>query len=394
MSKRSTENDRSSRLSRRGFLTGATGAAAGAVLSDIAAGPSALALFDSPLLLSADGPMLSPAAFASLLRNSTAESSEADTYGAGGITAELERHMAETLGKEAALFVPTGTLANQIAIRVLSGPKSHIVVQDSSHVFRDEYGIAETMSGKKPINLSPNEATFSVEALEEVVFRHPSDIGAISIETPVRRLHGERFRFGGLEQVTAFARDRGIRMHLDGARIFIESSYTGIPVRSYAACFDTVYVCLYKCFGAGSGAILCGSKEAIERASELRNLFGARLFKTWPYAAVALHLARGFEERFDRARMKAERLFKRMNASGLFRVEPIPNGTNVFRLHVEGESPETFRHKMSGDDLRWSSYGFTETYGLLRVNETWNSMDDDELFARMRRGVARKARIR
>jgi threonine aldolase len=206
----------------------------------------------------------------------------------------------------------------------------------------------------------------------------------------VRRLLGERFDFAQLEQVAAFARERNIGMHLDGARIFIESAYTGVPVRDYAACFDTVYVCLYKCFGAGSGAVLCGSRPLIEEAAAVRNLFGARLFKSWPYAAVALNLARGFEARFAEAKTKAERFFGRVNDSALFRVEPLRNGTNVFRLYIAGESPRAGRRLSERYSL--VVVRFTNDYAILRVNETWNRMDEDVLFQRMKRAIVRNAR--
>lgn len=370
-------------LSRRVLLSTAGAAVTGLALPMAAHGTSPGPRFDSPLLLSADGPVLTPAAFAAVLKDSVSESSSPDTYGEGGATAEIEAFMAKALGKEAALFLPTGTLSNQLAIRILSEHKSHVVVQDQSHVFRDEFDIAQTVSGKTLLNLAPGKADFSADTLGEAIARHPGHIGMVSIETPVRRLLSQRFEFGKLKEISALCRERDIRMHLDGARIFIEAVYTGIPVREYAALFDTVYVCLYKYFGAGGGAVLCGTRDVIAKAAEFRNLFGARLFRSWPYAAVALRFAKGFEERLGQAKARSERVIKRMNETSRFRVESIPNGTNVYRLYVNGASPQIFRQRMSGNGIRWSDFEFTETYGILRVNETWNEIDEDALIDRM-----------
>lgn len=373
-------------MNRRSLLLAACAASAGPSI----AYPKAAArnfFFDSPLLLSADGPILSPTAFTEVLKRSIGSNDEPDTYSEGGWTERLENYIAERLGKEAAMFCPTGTLANQIAIRVLSGDKAHVIVQDQSHVFRDEHDIAQAMSGKTLITAALGAASFSVEFFKDLLQRNPNSIGAVSIETPVRRLLGERFDFRELQAISAVSREYGVGTHLDGARIFLESAYTGKSVREYASLFDTVYICLYKHFGAGSGAVLCGSKGLIARAREVRSQFGATMFKSWPYAAVAMYFARGFEERFGDAQRKAVRLFDKINDTKLFRVEPIPNGTNVFRLRIKNSAPESFRRKMSRDGIRWASFGFTPDYAILRVNETWNRIHESDLVERMKRAA-------
>ena len=100
-------------------------------------------------------------------------------------------------------------------------------------------------------------------------------IGAIQIETPVRRKIGEVFDFDEMQRISRWAREREIGLHLDGARLFLASAYSGIPVRQYAALFDTVYVSLYKYFNAASGAILAGPKTLLENSFQARRMFGA-----------------------------------------------------------------------------------------------------------------------
>lgn len=375
-------------MDRRTFLA-ASGAAGLASTTSGSAADAALGTpFESPLLLSADGPMFTPVEFAAQLQRSIAANISADVYGEGGATAELEQFIAQAVGKEAAVFLPTGTLANQLAIRILAGSRPGVVVQDQSHVFRDEFDMAQVSGGKTLVNLAPNGATFSGAEFQSVISARAGGVGAVSIETPVRRLHGERFDFREMERISHIARENGIGRHLDGARLFIESAYSDLPLRRYADLFDTVYICLYKCFGAGSGAVLCGSRAHIAEAIRLRNLMGARLFATWPNAAVALHLARGFETRFAGVRLSAERFFERLNDSGLVKVSQVERGTNVYRFEVSRGSPEEFRKKVAGNGIRWAGYGFTPGYGLFRVNETWAYMDEGALLDRMRAALA------
>ena len=123
--------------------------------------------------------------------------------------------------------------------------------------------------------------------------RVETPIGAIQIETPVRRRQGERFDFDEMKKAAAWARAHNVGLHLDGARLFLESAYSARPVKEYAALFDTVYVSMYKYFNAASGAILAGPEGTacgpLPYAPDVRR----RLPHVWPFAAVALHYSTG-----------------------------------------------------------------------------------------------------
>ena len=177
--------------------------------------------------------------------------------------------MAALLGKEMALFLPSGTLANHLALRLLATRGRRVLVQRESHIYNDTGDCAQELSGLTLIPLAPQRATFTLAEVEAEIARLPearvsTPIGAISIESPVRRLQGEVFDFAEMQRIAAFARERRIGLHLDGARIFLASAYTGITPASYAALFDTVYVSLYKYFNAAAGAVLAGPRELID----------------------------------------------------------------------------------------------------------------------------------
>src|SRR5437016_10850751 len=187
-----------------------------------------------------DGLALSPAEYARLLAHLAETYGIAtDDYSRGGVVAALEARMATLLGKEAAVFMPSGTLANHLALRLLARNGRRVLVQRESHLYNDEGDCAQQLSGLTLVPLAPGRASFTFdEAAAEIAgppeARVAVPVGAISIETPVRRMAGQAFDFAEMQQICAFAREHGIGLHLDGARLLIESAYTGIAPARYA----------------------------------------------------------------------------------------------------------------------------------------------------------------
>ncbi len=150
-----------------------------------------------------------------------------------------------------------------------------------------------------------------------------------------------------MQNVCALAREKQIGLHLDGARIFLASAYTGISPARYASLFDTVYVSLYKYFNAASGAILAGPKRLLDGLYNTRRQFGGGLAHAWPLATVALHYIDGFEDRFRSAVASSERLFQQLESSGRFRLERIQPGSNLARLRLQKGDPAKFRARLA-----------------------------------------------
>jgi threonine aldolase len=322
---------------------------------------------------------------ATLLKLTEADSDLKDRYGKGGAVERLEHQFATLTRKERALYLPSGTMANQLAIRVLSDDASKVLVQDLSHVFRDEADAAQVVHGKRLVPLAPGRACFTAQELEETVHRlrrgevFRTRIGALSIENPVRRAEGEVFDIAELRRVCEFARANDIGLHLDGARLLIASEYSGVGVDEYAALFDTVYISLYKYLRAPAGAVLCGPAAVIDRAALLRKMHGGDMYQNWPYAAVALHFMDGFADRFAQARAKADSLFEALEATGRFEVHPIPNGSNIFRLGIGDADIEQFRQRLRE---KWVlSVGGAQDDGFIRlhVNETQLEVSNEVL---------------
>jgi threonine aldolase len=210
-------------------------------------------------------------------------------------------------------------------------------------------------------------------------------VGAISIESPVRRLHHALFDFEEMKRVCAGARERGIGLHLDGARLFVAAAYTGRSPQEYAALFDTVYVSLWKSFNAASGAILAGPKALLADLYHVRRAFGGALWGAWPDAAVARHYADGYVARLRDAIAVSEQLLGLLAADSAFVVTRVPNGTSGVRLEVKTGDLAAYRARL---DERGVTLPPPEGNGFwLRVNETLRGASAPALAAHFRRAL-------
>jgi threonine aldolase len=248
-------------------------------------------------------------------------------------------------------------------------------VQQESHVYNDTGDGTQVLSNLNLIPLAANKATFTVEEVDTVVKKTDSGrvaakVGVISIESPVRRKQGEVFAWEQMKQVAAYAKEKDIKMHLDGARIFLATPYTGVTVKEYASLFDTVYVSLYKYFNAASGAILAGPKEIIAPMSHTRRMFGSGLSQAWPFTAVANYYLDGFTERFAKAVAVSEDLIKKLSANNRFEIHRIASGTNIFRLTVKGMEAKTFAENLKSKNVMARTSGPSPNDLILQVNES------------------------
>lgn len=339
-----------------------------------------------------DGVPLTPEEYTRVLADSVSREKLAmvDDYSRGGVVEKLEVRMASLLGKEAAVWLPTGTLANHLAVRLLAGSKRRVLVQAESHLFNDSGDCAQTLSGLHLIPLAPGHATFSLEQAEQAFNdslqgRVETPVGAIQIETPVRRRSGECFSFPQIKKIAAWARTHNIGLHLDGARLFLESAYTSRPVQEYASLFDTVYVSLYKYFNAASGAILAGPKALLANLYHTRRMFGGGLHQVWPFAAVALHYLDGFEQRFRSGVETSESVLSALSKDGDFEFQRVPNGTNIFRMRLYNVNAPVYvgRLESAGITARAPSGDWI----TLQVNETWARVPAAEIVARFRKAL-------
>jgi threonine aldolase len=296
-----------------------------------------------------DGQSLAPPEYAHFLSEIlSSREVAADYYSNGGVVEELEDRMAGILGKERAVFLATGTLANHLAVRIQARDRTRVLVQEESHLYNDSGDCAQVLSNLNLIPMESEEGTFTLEEVQSILERAEggrvrTGVGVISIESPIRRRLGKLFDYDEMRRICGFARSEGIATHLDGARLFMASGYTGISPAEYASHFDTVYVSMWKYFAAPSGAILAGPRAQLDDLYHPRRMFGGALPEAWPLAAMALHFLDGFQDRFAAGVAAGEELKPALNAFRGLRVEEIPGGSNIFKLHVEEGDPSRLR---------------------------------------------------
>jgi len=323
-----------------------------------------------------DGLQLSPKEYAELLMKLADESKiKPDYYSNGGVVEELEAKFASLMGKEAAIFMPTGTLANHIAIRHLAQTDRRVILQEQSHLYNDSGDCAQTLSGLNLIPLGLNAVDFSLQEVEAIVEktkrgRVETRVGVISVESPVRRQNDRMFNFERMKSISGYARENDIRMHLDGARLFVQSVHTAIPPSVYGELFDTVFISLWKFFNAASGAVITGSKAFADNLFNERRMFGGGLPASWAFAAVALHYADQFIDEYAASWNKARAIFTHLQNDNRVEVVYFENGSHIIRLNLTDVDLERF-----SESLRKRSIEMPKPDGqgfFLKINPSLN----------------------
>jgi len=324
-------------IDRRAFL-GAT--AASLVLPGLVRAQSAPAFppVDArSVWLVGDSAPPDPTAMSARLAELAGAGSVRDGYLNGGAVDALEKAFATLLGKEACAFFATGTLANNVALRVLCGGAPHALCQYDSHLYRDESNMAQRLAG---INLVPLGAGRATPTQEELIAAFDAaekgpyalKVGAISLESPVRRLEGQLIPPRRVAEIAALASAHGTRMHLDAARLLLAPPV--LDRAAYVAPFETIYVSLYKYLGAPFGAVLAGPMATIAKAREWRHIYGGLIYQGWVPALLALDALPRFLKNVSEAHSMSDKLFAELQGSGKVKWRFDPFASNIYRLEM------------------------------------------------------------
>src|ERR1035438_5308817 len=260
-----------------------------------------------------------------------------DVFGDDPTVKELEAQTAELLGKEAALFVPSGTMANQLAIRGHTQPGDEILVEANAHIYYYEGGAPAALSGVMCRCLNGQRGIFTgadVEAALRPADQHFAPTRLVCVENTHNRGGGKIWSLDQIQHVAAAARNHGLQLHLDGARLWNAAVATRIQVLDYAAHFDTVSVCFSKGLGAPVGSALVGSRGFIERARRFRKMFGGGMRQAGIIAAGALVALRQHRDRLAEDHANAKSLAFGLAAVSGLDADPAEVETNMVRFRV------------------------------------------------------------
>ena len=262
-----------------------------------------------------------------------------DVFGDDPTVNELEQATADLLGKEAAMFVPSGTMGNQLAVRLHTQGGDEVIIEAGAHVMNNEAGAAAVISGITFRPITGNRGIFTADDLLAALRPanvHYAPAKLVCVENTHNVGGGSVWPLTTLRELADTAHDRGLAVHMDGARIWNASAASGIPEWEYAKCCDTVSVCFSKGLGAPVGSALVGSDEQISRARRFRKMLGGGMRQVGLLAAGALHAIKHHRQRLADDHANAKAL-----AEGLSRIEGVqtecaPVQTNIVRFRIRG----------------------------------------------------------
>ncbi|MEX5717902.1 threonine aldolase family protein [Geodermatophilus maliterrae] len=332
-----------------------------------------------------------PARAADLLATIPADT-DLDRYGAGGVVAELEAEVTRLLGKPAAVYLPSGTMAQQSVLRVHAGRSGrHTVVgHPECHLFRHEGGALARLQGlvERPVG---DRHRMLQRADLDAVAEPPA---ALVVELPQRDLGGPLPPWDDVVEQAAWAHDRGTVAHLDGARLWEAAAGYGLPASDVAAPFDTVYVSFYKGLGALAGCCVAGPADVVAEVREWRGRMGGTLFGLWPGAASALTCLRRRLPLFPAYLERAREVAGAVRELPGVRVVPDPPQTPMLHLLLS-TTPDAFRaaaRALAEEGLwTWAQPGVTADPTVVRVElpvgDATTALSLDEICAAVARLV-------
>jgi len=263
-----------------------------------------------------------------------------DVYGEDPTVNRLQEMAAAMFGKKAALFVPSGTMANQLAIRLHTQPGQEVIVESHAHIVRYEQGAAGALAGVQLHWVVGTRGLISAEQVEAAIRpkdQHTIQTALICLENTHNSGGGTIYPLATIERIRAVAATHGIPMHLDGARLFNAVAATTLPAASYAQHFETLSVCLSKGLGAPAGSLLMmNDLTLLEKAKRLRRMYGGAMRQSGILAAAGIYALEHHIGRLKVDHDHAKRLARRLQQIQTVRVSPQDVDTNIVIFDVIG----------------------------------------------------------
>ncbi len=261
-----------------------------------------------------------------------------DVYKQDGSTNELEIAVAELFGMEAALFFPSGTMANQVAIKLHTQPGDQLICERTSHVYLFEAGGAAFHSGVSCALIDGNRGRITAEQIEgyctDASNIHTPQTSLVCIENTTNMGGGACYELKELEKIREVCTEKNINLHLDGARLWNALVAKSQHPAQFGKIFDTISVCFSKGLGAPVGSVLLGSKAHIQKALRYRKLMGGGMRQTGYLAAAALYALKNNVSRLQRDHYRAKQIEMMLKKKSWIK-EILPVQTNIIIFNCQ-----------------------------------------------------------
>ncbi len=298
-----------------------------------------------------------------------------DVFGEDPTVNKLETMIARLTGKEAALFVASGTMGNQVCINAHTQPGNEIITERNSHIFNYECGSPAMLSGVQVLPLPGEQGMFTLEQVKNAVrpenVHHPVT-RLICIENTHNRAGGTIFPLPEIQRISGFAREKGISMHMDGARLWNASVATGIPPEEYCRHFDSVSLCFSKGLGAPVGSAVAGSRDFINSARYYRKAYGGGMRQAGFLAAAAIYAVEHHFERLADDHRRARKLADFLAAIPGVEINLNSVQTNIviFDVGRTALSAETAASRLAEQDIRMLAISDTKLRAVTHLHIT------------------------
>jgi threonine aldolase len=260
-----------------------------------------------------------------------------DVLGDDPTVQALETYVADLLGKEAAVYMPSGTMTNQTALRVHTEPGDEVILEAEAHIYYYEGGAPAVLSGVMCRLVKGQNGIFTADDLKQVLRpadEHFPQTKLVCLENTHNRGGGRIFPLETIEAIAEVCRHHNLKLHLDGARLWNACAATGISPATYAQFFDTVSVCFSKGLGAPVGSALAGSKAQIQRARRFRKQFGGAMRQAGILAAGALYALKHHQDRLQEDHDHAKLLAQGLQAIPEVEIDPAEVQTNIVMFRI------------------------------------------------------------
>ena len=306
-----------------------------------------------------------------------------DVFGEDPTVNRLQESVAALLGKEAALFVPSGTMANQLCIKVHTDAGDEVIAERGAHVFNYETGGAAFLSRVQVHPVDGVGGVMDVEMIRRAVrpeLYYMPRTSLVCLENTHNRAGGTIQPLSVIASIRTFTQELGIRMHLDGARLWNACAATGIAPGEYAKYFDSVSVCLSKGLGAPVGSLITGSRDVIRKALHFRKIFGGGMRQAGVLAAAGLFALEHNRDRLQEDHEKASDLARELSDVPGFLIDTTSVQTNIIVIDVTnaGVSPEVILSSLRDEGVLLSAGNYM---GLRAVTHLDVSMKEVKLAA-------------
>jgi len=283
-----------------------------------------------------------------------------DVYGEDPTVNQLQEDMADVLDTEAALFVPSGTMANQIALHVLTDPGDEVIVDATSHIYNYETGAAGMLSGIQLHPVPTADGLLTPDSVEAAIRPKGAVFPrsrVVSLENTANKAGGRVYSLERTHAVTEVARAHGLRTLLDGARLWNAAAATGTDMADYAAPFDMVWVALSKGLGAPVGSVLAGSADHISAARRVRKRLGGGMRQAGILAAAGRYALTHHRDQLATDHAHAHRLARAISTLPAFDLDVDTVETNIVIFDTPHASAQTIADELASEDIGITPFG-------------------------------------